>query len=76
MINALNYRNEIILLISFILVNILMYAFGAGDDAPLRAGADSGQYLRPARSLVDYGIFALNPPGWTPEMGESRSLTF
>ena len=71
-----NYRNECILLFVFILVNLLMYLFSFDSYAPLAAGADAGQYLRPARSLVDYGEFTMNPPGWTPEMGESRPFTF
>ena len=53
-----------------------MYLFSFDSYAPLAAGADAGQYLRPARSLVDYGEFTMNPPGWTPEMGESRPFTF
>ncbi len=75
MANTINYRNELILLLVFIVVNVIMYLFSI-DAAPLAAGADSGQYLRPARSLVDYGEFTMNPPGWTPEMGESRPFTF
>ena len=51
-----------------------MYLFSI-DAAPLAVGADSGQYLRPARSLVDYGEFTFNPRGWTPEMGESNPFT-
>ena len=76
MTNIFNNRSEILLLVAFILVNILMYSFSYGDDAALRAGADSGQYLRPARSLVDYGTFTMNPPGWTPEMSVSQPFTF
>lgn len=75
MFNVRNYRNEFALLALFIIVNIIMYLFSI-DAAPLSAGADVGQYLRPARSLVDYGEFTMNPPGWTPDMGESRSFTF
>ena len=76
MTNIKNYRNEFILLSVFIIVNVVMYLFSIDPSAPLSVGADAGQYLRPARSLVDYGEFAMNPPGWTPEMGESRSFTF
>jgi len=64
-------HQELILLSVFIVVNIVLYAFSI-ENAPLVAGADAGQYLRPARSLVDLGIFALNPPGWTPDMGEGK----
>lgn len=72
----INLLSEHLLLIIFIVVNILLFLFSSGFEAPLLAGADSGQYLRPARSLVDYGEFTMNPYGWTPEMGESRSFTF
>ena len=74
--NQSNYRNELILLFVFIVVNLVLYLFSFDSYAPLAAGADAGQYLRPARSLVDYGEFTMNPPGWTPEMGESRPFTF
>ena len=76
-VNFLSYqRSEILLLIVFIAVNLLIYSLSFDSYAPLAAGADAGQYLRPARSLVDYGEFTMNPPGWTPEMGESKSFTF
>ena len=71
-----NYRNELILLFVFIVVNLVLYLLSFDTYAPLAAAADAGQYLRPARSLVDYGEFTMNPPGWTPEMGESRPFTF
>ncbi len=71
-----NSKDEFILLGVYVFINILMYHFSASVDAPLAAGADVGQYLRPARSLVDYGEFTMNPPGWTPEMGDSRPFTF
>ena len=70
-----NYRNEILLLLTFIAVNVLMYLFSI-DAAPLAAGADSGQYLRPARSLIDYGEFTMNPAGWIPGVSEVRPFTF
>ena len=75
-VNFSSQRSEIILLIAFISVNLLLYLFSFDSYAPLAAGADAGQYLRPARSLVDYGEFTMNPPGWTPEMGDSRPFTF
>jgi hypothetical protein len=76
-VNFASYQlSEIILLIVFIVVNLLIYSLSFDSYAPLAAGADAGQYLRPARSLVDYGEFTMNPPGWTPEMGDSRSFTF
>jgi 4-amino-4-deoxy-L-arabinose transferase-like glycosyltransferase len=75
MIDSNKYRNEILLLLIFIVVNVTMYLFSI-DAAPLAVGADAGQYLRPARSMVDFGEFTMNPSGWTPEMGESRPFTF
>ena len=75
-VNFLSQRSEIILFVAFISVNLLLYFFSFDSYAPLAAGADAGQYLRPARSLVDYGEFTMNPPGWTPEMGDSRPFTF
>lgn len=71
-----SHRSEILLLLAFISTNLLLYLFSFDSYAPLAAGADAGQYLRPARSLVDYGEFTMNPPGWTPEMGDSKSFTF
>jgi len=75
MISLSKYRNEILLLLVFIAINAIMYLFSI-DAAPLAVGADAGQYLRPARSLVDYGEFNMNPSGWTMEMGDSRPFTF
>jgi hypothetical protein len=75
MVDLGRYRNEVILLLLFIVVNIVIYSFSY-EGAPLDVGADAGQYLRPARSLIDYGEFTMNPLGWTPDMGDSRSFTF
>ena len=74
-INNSQNTKELFLLLIFICVNFVIFLFSI-DAAPLVAGADAGQYLRPARSLVDFGEFTMNPPGWTPEMGESSSFTF
>ena len=69
-------KSEWIMFFIFVAVNIILFVFSVDTDAPLSVGADAGQYLRPARSLVDYGMFAMNPPEWTPEMGEARPFTF
>jgi len=76
LINSINQnKRELFLFFTFIVINFVIFLFSV-DSAPLVVGADAGQYLRPARSLVDYGEFTMNPPGWTPEMGESMSFTF
>ena len=75
MIKTSQKTKELFLLFIFIFTNFVIFLFSI-DAAPLVVGADAGQYLRPARSLVDFGEFAMNPPGWTPEMGESRPFTF
>jgi hypothetical protein len=75
MVNRSSYRNEILLLLIFVVVNIVVYLFSI-DAAPLVVGADAGQYLRPARSLVDYGEFTMNPPNWIPGMVDSQPFTF
>jgi hypothetical protein len=75
--NVKIYRNkklEISLLLFFILVNAVLYTFSI-EGAPSLVGADVGQYLRPARSLVDLGVFSLNPPGWVSDMGDGRLFT-
>ena len=71
---VINKYYEAFLLILFIIVNVLLYLFSI-ENAPLSVGADAGQYLRPARSLVDLGVFSLNPPGWTSEMGDGVMFT-
>jgi len=65
---------ELLIISIFLILNIVIYSLSL-DGGPLVAGADSGQYLRPAKSLIDYGYLSMNPPGFNPSTDEIKPFT-